>query len=177
MVGSIRERLNEAPPWVGYALAGGAAAIAIGIVLWQLSPSSGGGGTGGEKHIYFTDTQDGITVSAEEAREMLREAAKANPGQRPMIKNPKSGKYTGVIGEKCEKCGAYFELPEKSGSIFPDSWRDECPKCGHSAQKERAIQAALKQKKEGKYDPEKIPPFIRRAVEEYEREQGGGGGG
>lgn len=123
------------------------------------------------KHVYFRDTENGITVSAEEARDLLREGARANPGKRPLIKNPKTGKYTGVFGLKCDKCGAYFPLPEKTGNILPGSWRDECPCCGYSRQRERVVQAALRQKKAGTWDPDKVPPFIREAVEEYEAKQ------
>lgn len=123
------------------------------------------------KHIYFSDTKEGITVPVDQAREMLREAAKANPDKRPLIKNPKTGKHTGVMGMKCDQCGTYFPIAERSGGIFPTRWRDECPKCGYSVQRKRAVQAALKMKAQGKYDPKKIPPFIRKAVEEYEAKQ------
>ncbi|MBN1345217.1 MAG: hypothetical protein JXQ73_21165 [Phycisphaerae bacterium] len=168
MVGKIREMVNEAPPWVTYAVAGTVVAIAVGVVVYQLMPASTGGSPG-DKHFYCADCDDGFTVSAEKARDMLREAAKANPGQRAMAKCPKCNKFTCIIGLKCEKCGKYFEMPEKSGGIFPTSWRDECPHCGFSAQRDRAVRAALKQKAEGKYDPDKIPPFIREAVEDAER--------
>lgn len=124
-----------------------------------------------DRHFFFTDTEDGISLSAEAARNEMREAAKANPGQPPMIRNPKTGKYTGVFGLKCPKCGTYFSMQPKTGSMFPTSWRDICPKCGYSEQREQAIQAAIKMHQEGKYDPERIPPFMREDIEKALRER------
>ena len=173
MIGTIRDSLNQAPPWVSYAVVGVMLVLAIGVIAWQMSDPTATGSTG-DKHFYCADCDSGFTVSAEDAREALRAAAKANPGSRPLAKCEKCGKFTCVIGKKCPKCNTYFAMPEKSGSLFPDSWRDECPKCGYSAQRERAVEAALKQKKEGKYDPNKIPEFIREAVEEAEAKGEGG---
>ncbi len=175
MVGSLRDKINEAPPWVSYSIAGGGLVILIVVIVWTMSSSSGPGELATDKHIYFRDTQTGMTVSAEKAREMLREASKANPGQRALIKNPETGEHTGVIGMKCAECGAYFEMPEKTGSILPTDWRDECPDCGYSAQRERSVKAVLEQKKKGTYDETKVPPFIREAVEDWEAEHGSGG--
>jgi len=124
-----------------------------------------------DRHFFFTDTEDGISLSAEAARNEMREAAKANPGQPPMIRNPKTGKYTGVFGLKCPKCGTYFPMQPKTGSMFPTSWRDICPKCGYSEQREQAIQAAIKMHQEGKYDPDRIPPFMREDIEKALRER------
>lgn len=167
MLEQLRNKLNEAPPWVTYSVVGVVVVVAVGAVVLTMEGSDERSSR--EKHFYFEDTDDGITVSAEDAREMLHEAAKANPTGRGLVKNPKTGKYTGVIGRKCPKCGKYFVPPEKPSSIFPDSWRDECPKCGYSDEKEKAIQAAFQQKKQGTYDPEKLPAFIREAVEEAEK--------
>ncbi|MBN2561993.1 MAG: caspase family protein [Phycisphaerae bacterium] len=122
-----------------------------------------------DKHFYCPECDAGFTVPSDKARDLLRAAAKANPGQHPLAQCPKCHKYTCLLGMKCEKCGAYFAMPDRHSGVFPTSWRDQCPKCGHSAQKERAVRAALRMKKEGRYDPEKVPPFIREAVEEAEK--------
>ncbi len=166
MIGSIRDSLNQAPPWVAYSIVGVVLVAAIGLIVWNLAPSSTG--TEGEIDFYCPDCDTGFTVEAEEARDLRREAAKANKGGRALVKCRKCNQYTCVVGVKCKKCGTYFEMPEKTGSIFPDSWRDECPKCGYSEQRDRAVRAALKQKKEGKYDPNRMPEFIRESVEEAE---------
>lgn len=168
MIGQLREKLNEMPPWATYSAVGVAVVILIGVVVYK-----SGGGSGRvdrPKHFYFPDTDHGITVSSKEAREMLHEAAKANPKGRGYVKNPKSGEYTGVTGRKCPKCGIYFEPPESSGSIFPDSFRDECPdpKCGYSEHRENTIKSAFEAMKKGTYDPDKIPAFMREAIEEAE---------
>lgn len=172
MVGKVRDALNEAPPWASYSIVGVGLVIVVGLIVWQLKP--GGSGQAGDKNFYCPDCETGFTKTAEEAREMLREAAKANPGKRALAKCPKCSKYTCITGLKCAKCGAYFEMAEGSTSLFPTSWRDECPECGYSAQKEEAVQAAMKQKAEGTYDPDKLLPFIVEAVEEAEAKAGGG---
>lgn len=166
MIAQIRESLSQAPPWATYGVIAVILAIPVAIIAWELAPE--GARSAGDKRFYCPDCDDGFTVSAEEARTLLREAAKANPGERALVKCPKCGQYSCVVGMKCPKCGKYFEPPEKSGSIFPDSWRDECPHCGYSGEREKAVKAALKQKREGTYDPDKIPGFIREAVEEAE---------
>ncbi len=174
MVGRIRDALNQAPPWVSYGVAGLLLVIVVGLIVWQILPEGTGGGGDTDRHFYFSDTEDGITLTADQARKELREAAKAaGPGQIAMIKNPKSGKNTGVPGLRCGKCKAYFPMPEKTGGLFPTAWRDVCPKCGFSQQKEDAVQAAIKQQKEGKYDPNRIPAFMREDIEKALQERGG----
>ena len=167
MVGTIRDSLNQAPPWVSYAIVGVVLAAAVGLVAWQLAEPSASGDTG-DKHFYCADCDDGFTVTQDDARELLRQAAKANPGTRPLAKCKKCGKYTCVVGKKCPKCNAYYSMPDKGTESFVGVWRDECPKCEYSGQRERAVRAALRQKKEGKYDPDKTPEFIRNAVEDAE---------
>jgi hypothetical protein len=171
MIGKIRDMMNQAPPWVTYAVVGVVLVLIVGGLAWQVMP--GGGPKDTDKNFYFTDTEDGLTLSADKARDEMRAAAKANPGQPAMIKNPKSGKFTGTPGLRCPKCKAYFPMPEKTGGLFPTAWRDVCPKCGFSEQRDQAVQAAIKQKKEGKYDPNRIPTFMR---EDIEKALGEGGG-
>lgn len=166
MIGQVRDKLNQAPPWVSYTIAGVVLAAGIGLVLWQLAPE--GAASSGDKHFICEECEHGYTVTPEEARGMIREAAKQKGEDRGFIKCPKCNQHACVHANQCPKCKAYFAPPERSGSIFPDSWRDECPDCGYSAQKEKAVAAALKRKKEGKYDPNGIPEFIRKAVEEAE---------
>jgi len=111
MIGTIRDSLNQAPPWVTYAIVGVVLVLAIGVIAYQMSDSGGPGSTS-DKHFYCADCDSGYTVSPEEARELLRAAAKANPGTRPLAKCTKCGKFTCVIGKKCPKCSAYFAMPE-----------------------------------------------------------------
>jgi len=168
MIGTVRDSLNQAPRWVSYAIAGVVLVVAVGLVAWQVSgPSSRV--IGRDKHFYCPDCDDGFTVTAEESSELMREAAKANPGGRPLVKCRKCGKFTCALGRKCPKCNQYFEPPEKSTKLFPDSWRDECAKCGYSAEREKAVRAAFRRMKAGDYDPNKVPEFVRIAVEEAEK--------
>jgi ssDNA-binding Zn-finger/Zn-ribbon topoisomerase 1 len=173
MIGKIRDALNQAPPWVSYGIVGVLLVVIIGFIVIQAG-GGGGGGKDTDRHFYCTDDGSGFTLSGAEARKQMREAAKANPGQRVMLKNPKTGQYSAIPGQKCPKCGAYFEIPEKSGGgLFPNAWRDVCPKCNYSESRAQAIETAKKQKKEGKYDPNRIPQFMREDIEKA-LEQGGG---
>jgi len=129
------------------------------------------GSSGGDKHFCCTQCESGFTISADKARQLLREAAKANPEKTPLVKCPKCGKFACAMGMKCQKCGKYFALRQVPGGIFPDGWRDECRHCGYSAQRARVVEVALERKRQGKYDPSKVPEFIRKAVEEAEAAQ------
>ncbi len=133
-------------------------------------PAAAPTGAPADRYFCCKECGHGFGVTNDEARSLLRQAAKASPGQRsPLVKCPKCGKYACKLGIKCAKCGKGFTMPDKNGNIFPDHWRDECPQCGYSVQRERAVRAALKMKKAGKYDPDRIPDFIRKAVEEAEK--------
>jgi hypothetical protein len=166
MMDRIRSSLSQAPPWVSYGLAAMLVAIPVGIIAWEVMPERPD--LGGDKHYYCPECDDGFTVSAEEARTLMRAAAQANPGGQALVKCPKCGKYTCAIGYKCGKCGSYFPAPEGTGTGLVMRWRDECPKCGFSSQRDDAVRAALKMKKEGTYDPDKLPDFIVEAVEDAE---------
>lgn len=136
-----------------------------------LSMGRRSGSSASDKHFCCTACESGFTVSADRARQLIREAAKANPGKELLVKCPKCGKFACAIGLKCSKCGKSFVLDRSKGAVFPDSWRDECPHCGYSAQRARVVEVALRRKREGKYDPSKVPEFIRKAVEEAEAAQ------
>ncbi len=172
MVGKVRDFLNQSPPWVSYGAVGLALLLVVGFVVIRAMPERSGAKET-DRHFYCPDTQDGFTLTAQEARNQMRESAKARPGQPVMLKNPKSGQYTAVPGLRCPKCKAYFEIPEKEGGLFPSSWRDVCPKCNYSESREQAVAVARKQQKEGKYDPNKMPAFMREDIDKALQEQGG----
>ncbi len=167
MVGKIRDTLNESPPWVSYAVVGVVLVLAVGLVVWQLG--SGGAQTAtGDKHFFCEDCQHGFSVDADEARQLLRQAIKENPEARgATVKCPKCGKYTCQIGHKCPKCNTYFAMPAPS-ELEAGDWRDECPECGYSQERDEVVKTALELKKQGKYDPDKQPDYIRDAVEQAE---------
>jgi hypothetical protein len=167
MIGQIRDSLNQAPPWVTYSIVGVVLLAVVGLLVYNIGGSSGSGTADTDKNFYCESCGQGFTVSAEEARQLLREAAKASGGTgQILVKCKHCGKNSCVIGRKCEKCGAYFAVPERSGSILPTEFRDECPKCGYSPQRYQAVKAGLKQNAEGKWEPDKMPAFIRDAVED-----------
>ncbi len=170
MTGGIREKLNEAPPWLAYTVVGLVVVAAVGIVVWSTSQPDPT--TGGDRHYLCTNCKHGFTVGSAEAQAMLEEAARANPGQVAKTKCPACGEYACVVALKCPNCDTYFQIPERQAGMPAQGWRDECPKCGYSTQREQAVKIVLKQKKEGTYDPDKTPPMVLEAVEEYEREHG-----
>lgn len=166
MNGGIRDKLNQAPPWVTYTIVGVVVVAAVGFTVFRM----GGGGTevvATERHFYCLDCQEGFTASPEQSRELMQEAAKDKSAGPGMVKCPKCGKIRCVACRKCTKCGTYFVIPEK-GMGPTLSWRDTCPQCGFSEQKDNAIRTAFQQKKEGTYDPDRLPDYIRDAVKEAE---------
>lgn len=136
MVESLREKLNEAPPWVGYSVAGVLLVVAVGGAAWQFR-SRDGGGPRGETHFLCRECDHCFTVSGDKAQQLLEEADKASQGLQRFVKCPECGERGCVICECCPECGFYYIIPPPEGGIPDEEFRDECPDCGFSAERER----------------------------------------
>lgn len=124
-----------------------------------------------DRMYYCLSCKQTFTLSYKEAAPQLREAAKRAPRKRPKLKCIKCGKVEAVPAMKCVKCGAIItgpeEIPEPK-SIFQGTgpFPDECKKCGYSQMREGILRGVRQRMKQGKLDMEKLPPMVRRAIED-----------
>ncbi len=107
--------------------------LVLGFVAESVGLLGGGEGAVSNEPIWLLDTATGESwsVSQKEFTEMMQQQGgdpmmmMAGPGQMA-FNNPKTGKKTVVIAEKCAKCGAVF-VPN-----YTQDYPDRCPKCKSS---------------------------------------------
>ncbi len=170
MVASLREKLNDAPPWMAYTIVGVLLAVVVAVAVLGLRPRQGGGPPAAV-NFFCRECDYGFTVPGEKAQQLFAEAEKANPGLQRFVKCPECGKYGCVVCTQCPECGSYYTVPPAEEGMPVKGFRDACPDCGFSAERDRAIKKAMRQKAQGTYDPTKLPDYVREAVEDYEYEQ------
>jgi len=124
-----------------------------------------------DRMYYCTSCQKTFSLSYKEAGPLLREAQKRAPRKRPKLKCTKCGKVEAVPAMKCVKCNAIITGPEEipdPKSIFQGTgpFPDECKKCGFSQMREGILRGVRQRMKHGKLDLDKLPPMVRRAIED-----------